>query len=1170
MAVRFVIGRAGTGKTFHCVEAVRNGLREDPIHGAQLILLVPEQAALQMERAILEPDDIPAAHRAAALSFRRLAFKVLETAGSPVRTAISEPARAMVLRYLLHRHAGDLHYYRRAARFGGFIDGLSAVIAELIQEGVTPDSMDHVISPGAARSSQAAKLHDVQLIYAAYLDYLGEDRADPTQTLEIARKHLDRCAWLRGARLWVDGFASLSGLETDVLVELARICHSVDITLMMNPDDAGDGQLDALLDRSRMFRRSARTFHDLARHMSDAGITVDPPLYLDPPTPPRFARRPSLAVLEKSLFATDGFAGKATKPDSSIEIAELPTRRLEVQYAVAKVCEWTQRVESPLRYRDIAIIVRDLEPYHDLVSATLDAVGIPFFIDRRRPIAHHPLVELLRIVVAMAADDLSLESVRLGLKTGLLPIDTNDADELENYLLAHSISGSKQWMSTDWTMRTQARLLGDKGEPAPAEQKALNRINTSRKAFLDGTRAWLQLAQATTTTNGPEWAEAIRDLLSHLGIAASLDRWANEAALDGDVDQAEEHRQVYTDVLEFLDDLSVSFTDLSLSVVELGRVLEAGLDGLTLGLAPPMVDQVLVGSIERSRHPDIKAAVILGFNDGVFPKPLGEDAILNDEDRQCLIDAGVRVGVPSTDRVLEEGVFAYIALTRACENCVITYAAADNDGKALRCSPFLSEVRRILPDLELTQPADPCRTRETWEILTPRDLATRIAMEFRNRPSIQQDDVPRRVLWNGLYAGARADRTRDAEFRSAFSGLEPGRSIRLTSDSVERLHRGPLHTSVSQLETFAACPFQHFAKHILRLRERANGSLEAVDVGALHHAVLEDVITTLADGRRALGDASEDELLDSLDTSCRRVAAGLPASGLTSDARHAYVLRRTASQLARVLGHQRRIAQAGRARVSGAEIPFGFDKENSLPALPVTTPNGRHVQLRGFIDRVDLAELGDELLGIVIDYKRTRDKHLNMANVFHGLSLQLVAYLLALAECGETLAGRPIRPLAALYVSLASRYRVVDHPGDSGSAREEQLEGTFRPRGIIEAEGFAALDPHVSGGWSDSYSVYIKKDGTLGNVNAGDGVDRDTMQSVMAHTRWKLGQLADGILDGCVEVRPYRLGTLSPCSWCPMTSVCRFEMGLCDVRFYASLSRSDVFDAIAAGRDSAT
>jgi len=78
------------------------------------------------------------------------------------------------------------------------------------------------------------------------------------------------------------------------------------------------------------------------------------------------------------------------------------------------------------------------------------------------------------------------------------------------------------------------------------------------------------------------------------------------------------------------------------------------------------------------------------------------------------------------------------------------------------------------------------------------------------------------------------------------------------------------------------------------------------------------------------------------------------------------------------------------------------------------------------------------------------------------------------------------------------------------------------------------------------------------------------MQSVMAHTRWKLGQLADGILDGCVEVRPYRLGTLSPCSWCPMTSVCRFEMGLCDVRFYASLSRSDVFDAIAAGRDSAT
>ena len=97
MSVRFVIGRAGTGKTHYCVEAVRNGLRQDPIDGPRLILLVPEQAGLQMERAILEPPDIPAAHRAECLSFRRLACKVLETTGMPSRFVLSEPARAMIV-----------------------------------------------------------------------------------------------------------------------------------------------------------------------------------------------------------------------------------------------------------------------------------------------------------------------------------------------------------------------------------------------------------------------------------------------------------------------------------------------------------------------------------------------------------------------------------------------------------------------------------------------------------------------------------------------------------------------------------------------------------------------------------------------------------------------------------------------------------------------------------------------------------------------------------------------------------------------------------------------------------------------------------------------------------------------------------------------------------------
>ena len=132
MAVRFIIGRAGSGKTHHCLDAIRERLLQDAVDGPRLILLVPEQAALQMERAVQAPsgDAQPAmalagAHRAEILSFRRLAFRVLEQAGGPVRQALTEPACAMVLRHLVAQCGRQLRYYRsgRASHIsGGFVE----------------------------------------------------------------------------------------------------------------------------------------------------------------------------------------------------------------------------------------------------------------------------------------------------------------------------------------------------------------------------------------------------------------------------------------------------------------------------------------------------------------------------------------------------------------------------------------------------------------------------------------------------------------------------------------------------------------------------------------------------------------------------------------------------------------------------------------------------------------------------------------------------------------------------------------------------------------------------------------------------------------------------------------------------------------------------------------
>ncbi len=53
MAVRFILGRSGSGKTSYCIKALVDTLLE-PDSISPLILLVPEQASLQTERALLD------------------------------------------------------------------------------------------------------------------------------------------------------------------------------------------------------------------------------------------------------------------------------------------------------------------------------------------------------------------------------------------------------------------------------------------------------------------------------------------------------------------------------------------------------------------------------------------------------------------------------------------------------------------------------------------------------------------------------------------------------------------------------------------------------------------------------------------------------------------------------------------------------------------------------------------------------------------------------------------------------------------------------------------------------------------------------------------------------------------------------------------------------------
>src|SRR5699024_4988216 len=65
--------------------------------------------------------------------------------------------------------------------------------------------------------------------------------------------------------------------------------------------------------------------------------------------------------------------------------------------------------------------------------------------------------------------------------------------------------------------------------------------------------------------------------------------------------------------------------------------------------------------------------------------------------------------------------------------------------------------------------------------------------------------------------------------------------IPLTPETVEQLYPQQVKTSVSRLEMYHRCSFQHYAQYNLGLEERRTFTLDAPDIGQLFHEALKTI-----------------------------------------------------------------------------------------------------------------------------------------------------------------------------------------------------------------------------------------------------------------------------------------------------------------------------------------
>ena len=456
MSVQFILGRSGSGKSYHCLESVRSELSRSA-QGEPLILLVPEQATFQMEQALLTDGSLVGYNRANVVSFGRLAQLILQQTRPSSLNPLSEQGKQMILRRLVQEEQSKLTIFGQSENRSGFIVRLSGIISELRQYQKTPQELleqrerllsgaDPVLLP------LANKLADLAVIYQAYLDYVDQRFVDPDDYLDLMSPRCGEAKILRKARVWVDGFAGFTPQQFHALLSVIEHAERTQITLCLDPASeqfqlAGlSGNEPADLDDTDLFHPTLETYHRLMRRLEQAHYAIDPAIILSgggggSSRPGRFMRSGQLAQLEANLFGRGNGAGSSAtnrqqpakqqenvqpSPASNdndrcangdIIIAKAANRRIEVQGVAREILRLCR--EKNYRFRDIAVILRDFNDYQELVEGCFEDHGIAYFIDQRRSVRHYPLIEMLRSALLIISSDFQSEHVLAYLKTDL-------------------------------------------------------------------------------------------------------------------------------------------------------------------------------------------------------------------------------------------------------------------------------------------------------------------------------------------------------------------------------------------------------------------------------------------------------------------------------------------------------------------------------------------------------------------------------------------------------------------------------------------------------------------------------------------------------------------------------------------------------------------------------
>lgn len=1097
--MNILIGKNVEEKTKWLFGQIRNRINMNSLE--EHVIIVPEQYTVQAEMNYINTTNVCGFINPEILSFNRLAHRIIQETGGRTRVLIDDLGKHMLVKRILVDLEKDLVLLGPSSQETGLVEKIVESIAELKQYEVTPDNLEQIIEIFREDRILYGKLADMSKIYKKFAQDLALHYVDQEDLYASMIQQMPYSNFIKNKVVWIDGYFSFTPQMLSIIRTLNKESKEVNLTFHGVPE--------------WLQQHEHPLAGQMVRLLKDLEKSGDPCIIMDVGKTIKNTRKdPAIQFLSEHF---NQLPIESWELDTNaVHIYSASNDDTEIEMVTAQILKLVHTKD--FRFNQIFVLCANLEERQDSIKRIFTSQRIPFFLDARRKKIDLPLIRLIPSVLEVVLKNYSYQSMFRFLKTGYSGLTHSDVEALENFVIAKGIRGFA------WK-----KAFSQKGD-----QDDLERVNSLRKSVMEPFSALEKDLQSS---------ENVREM------TLAVFRWMEICGIDGlvttekklflDHDEPEIASlisQLWEKHNDLMDQLVELMGSTSLSVKEYQGLWKTGLDSIDIGVIPTKIDQVMIGTPERSRLSGSKALFLIGINDGVLPALRTDSGMLMSYEKELINKSGYLLGVQGEERAAQEALMVSMALGKPEEFLWLSYSQATLDGEIRRPSTMIDRIKRILPKAVSTSDISQQPQDEIDMLWDPHHSFLPLAISLRRLGDGKT--VPKH--WTSLYKWYVNQKRWSVDMEYLKMALYyTNQPENLKSPLTEALFGTRYTGSVTRLEQYNRCPFAHYVRYGLKPFKKKKQEVLAPDIGMVLHEIMEQIGRKIVSGDMDFRQI-EDQTIESISGEvATKVIERYGDSLFESSPRFRHQgerIKRIGVESVKTMMYQ--LQKSGFITVQN-EMSFGSPTTGGKQTpFTIISAEGGVIELEGRIDRVD--EWKDETCRYyrIVDYKLGTRKF-SYVELMQGLQMQLMVYLMAAKDWAKK--NHPddsVKPAGAYYFYFEDPWvEITSDDEELAKAKRRELR-RFNGLTLHDMRVIHEMDREMV---EDSDVIPIKLT-VAGDVKKSAAtVTEKEFAMLQEYTKDIISKTAQDILRGVIRIMPVGIKGWKSCDYCEYLSICQFD-----------------------------